>query len=145
MDVVLFGDQTVDPKQFLLKLLRRKGYPLLSSFFEQVQVALQDEVSFLPSRNRHNLPPFSNIAELVDRYYEAGEPEIGIESTLTCLAQLSHFIGYVASYPSMIDPANTPRDTLKNSHLNIHKYTAHKYWESAQDFSLHLLLHQADP
>lgn len=95
MDVVLFGDQTVDPKQFLLKVLRRKGYPLLSSFFEQVQVALQDEITSLPSRSRRNLPPFSNIAELVERYYEADQPDIGIESTLTCLAQLSHFIGYV--------------------------------------------------
>jgi len=95
MDVILFGDQTVDPKQFLLKVLRRKGYPLLFSFLEQVQVALQDEIASLPSRSRKSLPPFSNMAELVERYYEADQPDAAIESTLTCLAQLSHFIGHV--------------------------------------------------
>jgi len=93
MDVVLFGDQTVDPTQFLSKVLRRKGCPLLSSFLEQAHVALQDEISLLPSIARRGLPSFSNIAELVERYYTAEQPSIAIESTLTCLAQLTHFIG----------------------------------------------------
>jgi hypothetical protein len=93
MDVILFGDQTVDPKQFLTKLLRRKGSPLLTSFLEQVQVALQIEISALPATCRKNLPAFSNLAELVDRYHAAEQPNIAIESTLTCLAQLTHFIG----------------------------------------------------
>jgi hypothetical protein len=92
MDVILFGDQTVDPKQFLTKLLRRKG-SLLSSFLEQVQVALQIEISVLPATCRKNLPAFSNLAELVERYHAAEQPNIAIESTLTSLAQLTHFIG----------------------------------------------------
>jgi hypothetical protein len=92
MDVVLFGDQTVDPKQFLTKSLRRKS-PLLSSFLEQVHVALQDEISLLPATARKGLPAFSNLAELVERYDSAEQPNIAIESTLTCLAQLTHFIG----------------------------------------------------
>jgi hypothetical protein len=107
MDVVLFGDQTVDPKQFLLKVLRRKGYPLLSSFLEQVQVALQEEIASLSSRSRKSLPPFSNIAELVERYYEVDQPDVGIESTLTCLAQFSHFIGYIFEMNSQIRFANS--------------------------------------
>jgi hypothetical protein len=93
MDVLLFGDQTVDPKQFLTKVLRRKGCPLLVSFLEQVHVALQDEISSLPSTTRKSLPAFSNIAELVERYYAAEEHHPAIESTLTCLAQLTHVIG----------------------------------------------------
>jgi len=93
MDVILFGDQTVDPKQFLTKVLRRKGSPLLTSFLEQVQVALQDEISVLPATARKGLPAFSNVAELVERYHTAEQPNIAIESTLTCLAQLTHFIG----------------------------------------------------
>ncbi|KUJ15366.1 ketoacyl-synt-domain-containing protein [Mollisia scopiformis] len=99
MDVILFGDQTVDPQQFLTKILRRKGFPLLSSFLEQVHVALQDEISSLSSTHRAAVPPFSNIAELVERYYAAENPNIALESTLTCLAQLAHFIGYYEEYP----------------------------------------------
>ncbi|KAK2629894.1 hypothetical protein QTJ16_000714 [Diplocarpon rosae] len=99
MDVILFGDQTADPKTFLTKVLRRKGSPLLHSFLEQVQVALQDEISSLPSSSRRDLPPFSNVAELVERYYNAERYSIAMESTLTCLAQLSHFIGYYEEYP----------------------------------------------
>lgn len=95
MDVVLFGDQTVDPKQFLTRVLRRKGCPLLSSFLEQVHVALQDEISALPAAARKSLPSFSNIAELVERYHSGEKPNVAIESTLICLAQLTHFIGQV--------------------------------------------------
>ena len=92
MDVILFGDQTVDPAQFLIKVLRRKS-PLLSSFLEQVQVALQEEISLLPATVRKELPAFSNVAELVERYQTADQPSVAIENTLTCLAQLTHFIG----------------------------------------------------
>lgn len=96
MDVVLFGDQTVDCKTFLKKTLRRKGCPLLSSFLEQVTAVLQTEISSLPSASRRHLPTFSNVAEFVERYYAESKPDVAIESTITCLAQLTHFIGYVA-------------------------------------------------
>ncbi|EKD13976.1 polyketide synthase [Drepanopeziza brunnea f. sp. 'multigermtubi' MB_m1] len=99
MNVILFGDQTADPQQFLTKVLRRKGSPLLSSFLEQAQVVLQEEVSSQSPSHRRELPAFSNIAELVERYYKADRPNIAIESTVTCLAQLVHFIGYYEQYP----------------------------------------------
>jgi hypothetical protein len=94
MDVVLFGDQTADCETFLKKALRRKGCPLLSSFLEQATTALQIEISSLPSGSRRHLPNFSNIAEFVERYYAESKPDVAIESTITCLAQLTHFIGY---------------------------------------------------
>ena len=97
MDVVLFGDQTVNCEAFLKKTLRRKGCPLLSSFLEQVTSVLQAEISTLPSASRRLLPNFSNVAEFVERYYAESQPDVAIESTITCLAQLTHFIGYVAS------------------------------------------------
>jgi hypothetical protein len=96
MDVVLFGDQTVDCEAFLKKTLRRKGCPLLASFLEQVTTALQNEISSLPSIARRQLPAFSNVAEFVERYYAESKFDVAVESTITCLAQLTHFIGYVA-------------------------------------------------
>jgi hypothetical protein len=94
MDIVLFGDQTVDCETFLKKVIRRKGLPVLSSFLEQVHLALQDEVSRLPTDSRRDIPAFSNVAEFVERYYEATKPDLAIESAITTLAQLTHFIGY---------------------------------------------------
>jgi hypothetical protein len=95
MDVVLFGDQTVDCETFLKKTIRRKGCPLLSSFLEQVTTTLQNEILSLPSGSRRHLPTFSNVAEFVERYYAESKPDVAVESTITCLAQLTHFIGYV--------------------------------------------------
>ena len=95
MDVILFGDQTIDCQAFLKKALRRKGLPLLSSFLDQVHTVLQDEISALPAGSRRHIASFTNLAEFVERYYMESQPDVAIESTITCLAQLTHFIGYV--------------------------------------------------
>lgn len=93
MDVLLFGDQTVDCQSFLRRALRRKGLPLLASFLEQVHVALQEELFALPTSTRQQLPAFSNVSEFAERYYNAERPSLAAESAITCLAQLTHCIG----------------------------------------------------
>lgn len=95
MDVILFGDQTVDCQSFLKKALRRKNSPILSNFLEQVHAALQDELASLPSTVRRHVSVFSSVSEFTERYYEADHPDLAVESAITCLAQLTHFIGYV--------------------------------------------------
>jgi hypothetical protein len=90
MDVVICGDQTADFHAFLSKVLIRRDLPL-SSFLEKVHVALQDEISSLPATLRRSFPPFSNVAEFVDRL--ADQPNPAAESAITCIAQLTHFIG----------------------------------------------------
>lgn len=93
MDVILFGDQTVESRSFLKKALARKGCPILSTFLEQAHAALQEELISLPSQSRQHIPIFSSIPEFTERYFAAGQPDIAIESGITCLAQLIHFIG----------------------------------------------------
>jgi hypothetical protein len=93
MDIVLFGDQTSDFQALLSKALIRKDLPLLSSFLEKVSVALEDEISSLPAAIRRGFPLFSNAAEFVDRYYQSKLPNAAADSAITCLAQLTHFIG----------------------------------------------------
>jgi hypothetical protein len=101
MDVVLFGDQTVDCQAFLKKALRRPGCPLLSSFLDQVQTALQNEISALPAASRRHLPQFTNLAEFVERYYAESQPDTVVDSVITCLAQLTHFIGYGVDFAGL--------------------------------------------
>ncbi|KAH6673078.1 hypothetical protein B0J14DRAFT_701044 [Halenospora varia] len=99
MDVVLFGDQTSDCQSFLQKALIRNDLPLLTSFLRQVHVTIEKEIGSQPSNLRQNFPAFSNIAEFVERYYQAGKPDPAAESAVTCIAQLTHFIGFFEEHP----------------------------------------------
>lgn len=125
MDVILFGDQTVDCQSFLKKALRRKNSPILSNFLEQVHAALQDELASLPSTVRRHVLVFSSVSEFTERYYEADDPDLAVESAITCLAQLTHFIGYVSGIleEESINFALTNKSPLpdfsKNTLLNI--------------------------
>ena len=94
MELYIFGDQTADCRQFLRKVLLRKGNVLLTSFLESAATALREEISQLSDvQYRSRFPSFSNVQELVERYYEEGKPNPAIESAIVCLSQLAHFIG----------------------------------------------------
>ncbi|KAA8573325.1 hypothetical protein EYC84_003812 [Monilinia fructicola] len=108
MDVILFGDQTVDCQSFLKKALRRKNCPILSNFLEQVHAALQDELASLPSTVRRHVTVFSSVSEFTERYFEADQPDLAVESAITCLAQLTHFIGFFEEHPlEYLESSNT--------------------------------------
>ncbi|KAK6610575.1 Conidial yellow pigment biosynthesis polyketide synthase 2 [Botrytis cinerea] len=108
MDVILFGDQTADCQSFLKKALRRKNCPILSTFLEQAHAALQDELSSLPSTARQHVAVFSSVSEFTERYFEADHPDLAVESAITCLAQLTHFIGFFEENPlAYLEPSNT--------------------------------------
>lgn len=108
MDVILFGDQTVDCQSFLKKALRRKNCPILSTFLEQAHAALQDELSSLPSTSRRHFAVFSSVSEFTERYFGADHPDLAVESAITCLAQLTHFIGFFEEHPlAYLEPSNT--------------------------------------
>lgn len=93
MDIILFGDQTVEVRSFLNKVLLKQNSPLLSKFLQTTQDVLRNEVSHLPKDSRKRIPNFSTVHELVERYFSTGLPDAALESALVCLAQLSHFIG----------------------------------------------------
>lgn len=94
MELYIFGDQTADCRHFLRKVLLRKGNVLLASFLESAATALREEISRLSHvQYRERFPSFSNVQELVERYYEEGKPNPAIESAIVCLSQLAHFIG----------------------------------------------------
>jgi hypothetical protein len=119
MDVILFGDQTVDCQTFLKKALNRKNCPILSTFLEQVHSALQDELSSLPSNSRRHVPVSSSVKEFTERYYEAEQPDLAVEGVITCLAQFTHFIGYVTNRKYQgVNVANRDADFSRNNRLH---------------------------
>lgn len=99
MDILVFGDQTVQAHALLRKVFLKQGRPLLRSFLQETQCVLADEISKLVYDRRVRIPYFSTLRELVDRYYKAGVRDASLESALMCLAQLAHFIGFFEDNP----------------------------------------------
>jgi Starter unit:ACP transacylase in aflatoxin biosynthesis len=105
MEVYVFGDQTADCRAFLQKAVARKEDVLLNLFIEKAVTAIRDEIS-KRAYVQSNIPNFGTIQELAERYYKSESRDTAIESTLVCLSQLMHYIGYVAlllfSSPEML-------------------------------------------
>jgi Starter unit:ACP transacylase in aflatoxin biosynthesis len=95
MEIYVFGDQTADCRTFLHKAVARKEDVLLNVFLEKAVLAIRDEIS-KRAYNQSNIPNFGTIQELAERYYKSESRDTAIESTLVCLSQLIHFIGYVS-------------------------------------------------
>ncbi|KAF2219879.1 polyketide synthase [Elsinoe ampelina] len=108
-NVLLLGDQTADQSPLLRKLVLRSKNALLTTFHEQVSVALRDEVAKLPSRQRQDIPNFLKLNTLVDLYYEGSKRLPVLESTFVALTQLGHFIAYFSENPDRLPHAANTR------------------------------------
>lgn len=95
MDVLLFGDQTVNQYPILKKLTTKQNNALLSAFLERTSVALREETRKLPQVRRAAIPDFLTVSNLVEAYYEGSVKLPEIESSLVTIAQLAHYIGFV--------------------------------------------------
>ncbi|KAH0558765.1 Type I Iterative PKS, partial [Trichoglossum hirsutum] len=109
MHIFLFGDQTADQSSFLAKVFACKDHVLLVSFLDRVNVALREEVARLPQVTRQRIPDFSTVQELVLRHQERGESSPAVESTILCISQLAHFIGYFEERPAEAFSASNTR------------------------------------
>ncbi|KAF2470334.1 ketoacyl-synt-domain-containing protein [Lindgomyces ingoldianus] len=108
MNVLIFGDQTADQYPLLRKASIRKNNALLSTFLEQVSVALREEVQKLPRTQRELIPDFLRVTDLVEAYYARGLKIPQLESCMVTISQLSHYIGYYGENPTEFpNPANT--------------------------------------
>ncbi|QGA19295.1 hypothetical protein EYB26_006984 [Talaromyces marneffei] len=99
MDILIYGDQTVDVCPFLDHLFKKKRTPLLQNFLERSKIVLQDEICRLSRTERVGIPQFSSLRGLVDEYQRRCPRVASLESALTCLAQLAHFIGLAEENP----------------------------------------------
>ncbi|TVY85206.1 Non-reducing polyketide synthase terA [Lachnellula suecica] len=107
-EVLLFGDETGDFREPLKKLCdRRKGVVFLH-FIERLNETLRDEVHQQPRHVQDQIPPFTDIAELVKHYHESGKRNPILETTLACICQLASVIAYYDDHPSQyIVPADS--------------------------------------
>ncbi|PYI20253.1 putative polyketide synthase [Aspergillus violaceofuscus CBS 115571] len=98
-DILVVGDQSVDPTPFLVHALVKKPTPLLQAFLRDVQPVLRRELEGLPHATRSLIPAFASLHELVEQYQRQGVHLASLDSALTCLAQFTHFIGFCEENP----------------------------------------------
>lgn len=96
MAFLVFGDQTLDTHDFLADFYRR-GNPssLSTAFLKGAGTALSNEVTQLPYQLRQQIPPFSTVRDLNERYYISTTKCSAVDSALLCITQLATYIEYV--------------------------------------------------
>ncbi|KAL8723505.1 MAG: hypothetical protein Q9225_000238 [Loekoesia sp. 1 TL-2023] len=93
MKILLFGDQTTDPRNHLRdQLLAGRKNVLLNHFIQKVGTALKHEISQLSFSEQDGIPNFSSIDELTDRLSVADEIHPGVASALLCVSQLAKYL-----------------------------------------------------
>ena len=93
MEVLLFGDQTAEQYALLQRAVNSRSTAVLTTFLEQVSVALREETRRLPRSRREQIPHFLRVSDLVEQYHEKETKVPELESALVTIAQLSHYIG----------------------------------------------------
>jgi hypothetical protein len=91
--VVLFGDQITDlPAAFRRINHRKDKNALLGSFLDKVKAALREEVGRQPRSIRDDVPAFTSVFDLAERFHANGVQNPAITAALLCSAQLATFI-----------------------------------------------------
>ncbi|KAL8805460.1 MAG: hypothetical protein Q9200_005415, partial [Gallowayella weberi] len=92
MNILLFGDQATDYHYNLRLKLREKNNPILSSFLDQANAALCEEVARQPRLVRDTIPPFSTLLDLVDWFDEVKTSNPAVESAICTTCQIACLI-----------------------------------------------------
>lgn len=103
LSVYVFGDQTYDVADTLVRLTQTRDDTLLLDFLSRSCDVLQHEVSRLPAHQRERYPPFTSLVDLVLLYRRVALNTAFVQA-LTCIVQLGLFLGRASKgcqgYPS---------------------------------------------
>ena len=97
-EVLLFGDETGDFREPLERLCERRRGILFLHFIEKLNETLRDEIRQQPRHVQEQIPPFTDIQDLVRRYHAAGSRNQILETTLACVCQLASVIRSVSPH-----------------------------------------------
>ncbi|PVH98315.1 ketoacyl-synt-domain-containing protein [Periconia macrospinosa] len=88
-DIFVFGDETSDFREPLDKLCERRRGLVSQHFIQRLHETLREEIHKQPRHVQKQIPPFTDIPDLVKRYRESSSRNPILESTLTCICQLA--------------------------------------------------------
>ena len=92
MNLLIFGDQTIQQSDTLRGLCSRTDSVILGSFLSSATAALRQEVDSLPRLEQPAIPPFRTPKQLIDAYYDRNLKDVRIESSMLVIAQLGEYI-----------------------------------------------------
>jgi naphtho-gamma-pyrone polyketide synthase len=95
--VLLFGDETGDFRDPLLKLCERQKGVLFLHYIEKLNEVLRDEIRRQPRFIKKHIPSFTDIPDLARQYLESDARNQILETTLACICQLGSVIRFVYS------------------------------------------------
>ncbi|KAL2264683.1 hypothetical protein VTJ83DRAFT_7193 [Remersonia thermophila] len=106
---LLFGDQSLDCHSFLVAFFRQADQGELAKvFLRQACHALTDLVEGLPAAERSNLPVFSTLQQLNQRYHASKLKHAGLDAALLTVSQIAHYLHHAEKHNEDItSPENT--------------------------------------
>ena len=95
-EVLLFGDETSDSREPLQKLCERQRGVVFVHFIDKLNEVLREEVRRQPRHVKEQIPPFTDVLDLVKRYQDSTSRNPLLETTLACIFQLGSVVRYIA-------------------------------------------------
>ncbi|KAL8943834.1 MAG: hypothetical protein Q9216_000827 [Gyalolechia sp. 2 TL-2023] len=93
MRILLFGDQTTDPREHLRgQILSGRTNVLVNHFFQKVGIALKYEITQLSHLEQDGIPSFATLEELLERLPTTQAIHPGLASALLCISQLAEYL-----------------------------------------------------
>lgn len=91
MELLVFGDQTLDVQPFLKQFAQHRDNPALDDFLTRAFHAIRDEIHHSARHVRVDLPRFTCIEDIIFR--EPGASScLALEMASTCMYQIGVFI-----------------------------------------------------
>lgn len=92
LKVFLFGDETGDFGEPLRRLCERQSGIIFTHFIKQLTQVLRDEIRRQPRHLRRQIPPFTDVLDLVIQYRSSESRNQLLETTLACVCQLGSIL-----------------------------------------------------
>ena len=99
LKVLLFGDETGEFGEPLQKLCERQNGIIFPHFINRLTDVLRDEIRRQPRYLRKQIPPFTDVLDLVIQYRSLESRNQLLETTLACVCQLASILRCVHRCP----------------------------------------------
>lgn len=92
LEILLFGDETGDFREPLRKLCERQKGVIFLCFIERLNDVLRNELRRQSHHVRSQIPPFTDVLDLVKQYQHSAPRNQILETTLACVCQVGSVI-----------------------------------------------------
>ena len=103
LQFLLFGDETGEFLKPLQRLCEHEKGILFRRYVDEVSEVLRDEVRRQPRLVKVQIPPFTDLLDLVKQYSESASRNQILETTFATLCQLASIFRFVFEDPGTVN------------------------------------------